>query len=123
MEILNDNQQINYRWHITIGCAVVFALVGLGIGWSIDTKHPDDRIADFDDPNFDLSYGRIARRIRDFTGDLQTIHMARRSRRLIGSTTMFFRISVRQIRELDNWPTARIYCVGHRCFSSVADIA
>jgi len=46
MKILNENQQTNYRWHITIGCAVVFALVGLGIGWSIDTKHPDDRIAD-----------------------------------------------------------------------------
>ena len=42
----NNHQQANYRWQITIGCAVVSALIGLGIGWSIDTKHPDDRIAD-----------------------------------------------------------------------------
>ena len=46
MQNLTDNQKANYRWHITIGCSVVFALIGLGIGWSIDTKHPDDRIAD-----------------------------------------------------------------------------
>ena len=46
MKNLNDIQRTNYRWHITIGCAVAFALIGLGIGWSIDTKHPDDRIAD-----------------------------------------------------------------------------
>ena len=41
-----DNREFNCRWPITIGCAVVFALIGLAIGWSIDTKHPDDRTAD-----------------------------------------------------------------------------
>jgi hypothetical protein len=36
----------NYRWRISIAFSVVFALIGFGIGWSIDTKHPDNRLAD-----------------------------------------------------------------------------
>ena len=46
MAKLADNKKTDYRWRITIGCAVVFAVIGLGVGWSIDTKHPDDRVAD-----------------------------------------------------------------------------
>ena len=41
-----DNNRPSYRWRITIGCTAVFALVGFALGWSIDTKHPDDRLAD-----------------------------------------------------------------------------
>lgn len=42
----------NYRWHITIVFAIVFAMIGFGIGWSIDTQHPDDRLADILIPTF-----------------------------------------------------------------------
>jgi len=35
-----------YRWHFPIGFAIVFSIVGLALGWSIDTNHPDDRLAD-----------------------------------------------------------------------------
>jgi len=52
-----DARLMNYskphnRWHITFAFTVVFALIGFGIGWSIDTKHLDDRLADILIPTF-----------------------------------------------------------------------
>ena len=46
MSDLKKTPNPKYRWHITIVSAIMFAMIGFGIGWSIDTKHPDDRLAD-----------------------------------------------------------------------------
>lgn len=36
----------DYRWRITAAVTFAFALIGLVVGSSIDTQHPDDRLAD-----------------------------------------------------------------------------
>ena len=40
------NPNTNYRWYITFGFTIVFVLIGFAIGWSTETQHPDDRLAD-----------------------------------------------------------------------------
>ena len=35
-----------YRIHVTFATAVILGIAGFAIGWSIPTRHPDDRLAD-----------------------------------------------------------------------------
>jgi hypothetical protein len=44
-----------YRWCITAAFSVTLGLIGLCIGFSIDTQHPDDRVADLLLPTVALS--------------------------------------------------------------------
>ena len=44
-----------YRIPVTLATAAILGIVGLIIGWSIPTKHPDDRLADILIPTLGLA--------------------------------------------------------------------
>ena len=49
------NSIARYRIHLTLATAVILGTVGLMIGWSIPTTHPDDRLADIFIPTLGLA--------------------------------------------------------------------